>query len=409
MKKFYCKVMVAVIIIVLLGNNSYVFAGGQQAFSVGTDYGYFNIDTSQDAIIASNCYRTAGYTSYCDITPNRTSLLQMGQQGFLKLKSDILFFSGHGNQNGIYFQYKNNSPSDNVAIVRGTSNYIANDGIYSIGINNYMSTVKLAVFAGCKTAKDNDNIAKTMRDNGADVSIGWGETVLAEQHSEWLNRFNTKLSQGATIDTAVTYANSFGYTDSAIYTVKVYVENSNSMNQTIKSNTRTNELEDSSYQEVLLNQQIMFTSIENSLNDIITQIVQIDPDFNIHDYNYNFFEMNEYASTIVFTKLINNFETNCNYIVHIRNGYVNKIVRNGFNEYSNNTFSNISLPDVSKIQELKERASQDCIEKTGCESISDQEVKMFYDVNENKGYIIIMTQYIVGSEYYGKYETRYEL
>ena len=198
-------------------------AAGTMAFSVGTDYGgLFGIDTSSDATNARDLYTIAGYNSYASTAPTVSIMKGNFNNGTKRMKSDILFFSGHGNYNNVSFNYK--GKDGNYATgVWYTTDCTTTDGYNMVGLSGNMSSVKLVTFAACLTASNNDNnITAKAVSYGADTAVGWSSEINAGSHSNWLARYNDKLATGSTVLQAVTYANSFTYLDSDVKDARIY-------------------------------------------------------------------------------------------------------------------------------------------------------------------------------------------
>lgn len=198
-------------------------AWGYHAFSVGTNYGSGEIDTSSDATSASTYYSRIMPSSY-SIIPTVSVMFGNFSDGLPKIKSDILLLSGHGNYNIVAFNYNQLGGTYKTG-VNYTNSCIA-DGYTLIGLNGNMLNTQLIVFAACKTANGTSNLASKACEYGAISSVGWTAEVNSVSHSTWLNRFNDYVTSYHSVQESVNYANGFIYFPlSGVKTAKIYGSN----------------------------------------------------------------------------------------------------------------------------------------------------------------------------------------
>ena len=102
------KMIVSIIIAAMLFANSEisVFAAEKYAYSIGTNYGLFDVNTSQDAENASTAFALAGYKSYYNISPDSDYLKGNNPSGTRRVGSSVVLYSGHGNNKCVSFNYK---------------------------------------------------------------------------------------------------------------------------------------------------------------------------------------------------------------------------------------------------------------------------------------------------------------
>ena len=103
-KRIISILLVATMFSITIFHTIVTQAAGKMAFSVGTNFGFFQIDTSSDATNARDLYAIAGYKSYSSTEPTVSIMKGKFKNGIKRMKSDILFFSGHGNFNLNYSQ-----------------------------------------------------------------------------------------------------------------------------------------------------------------------------------------------------------------------------------------------------------------------------------------------------------------
>lgn len=197
------------------------FVSADVGLLVGRNYGSGDINTTTDITKAQTQFTYAGQGYISNTNP--TYFWITGEQnGVKRVENSILFFSGHGNQNLMHF-YNNDATAGGYDFyITGTSNY----GSTTVRLASYdMSKVKLAVFAGCKTGSGTSNVASQTKADGAKATIGWKESIQVGSHSDWLNRFWSKVFTpgfGGTMLTAIQYANSFTYSDSRVKNISTY-------------------------------------------------------------------------------------------------------------------------------------------------------------------------------------------
>lgn len=173
------------------------------AVSAGKNFGD-GVNTTQDAIDASAAYADAGLTAVTITSPTKSSFTTD------YLRADVLFLSGHGNENVLSF-----GSNLKFACQSGTTS-----DIY-INIWNTAQYQSIITFAGCNTAggdKDKEgtssstsSITERAVDQGAGVAVGWTSTVSAGSHTNWLKRYNDALADGKTVAQAISTANSYIY------------------------------------------------------------------------------------------------------------------------------------------------------------------------------------------------------
>ena len=107
-KKIISLVLSLVMVTSICAFSNPASAAGGMAFSVGTDYGLLEVDTSGDATTACDLYAIAGYSSYYSTQPTVSVMRGSFSNGIKRIQSDILFFSGHGSYTHMAFNYNGN-------------------------------------------------------------------------------------------------------------------------------------------------------------------------------------------------------------------------------------------------------------------------------------------------------------
>ena len=182
---------------------------------------------------AANAFSNAGAIVATDIDPTYSQIYANHNVGSRsKLRSDYLFFLGHGTEDAILADapLQIGSTADLAIVTRvGTTR----PNVFLFNMN--WSDVKLVVFAGCDTAKgfgitdsgltdpnDAANIAQEAYLRGADCAIGWDFEVYANSLGPWCENFNLALAEGKTVNEAIAYANSDNYIWNSVKNVRVY-------------------------------------------------------------------------------------------------------------------------------------------------------------------------------------------
>lgn len=118
--------------------------------------------------------------------------LSNDERGITALNSEVLFFSGHGNEDGSGVAFYNN-------------------GSYAGSISNNMSInmdrTKVAMWSACCSASDNNSMnmsiaEASVRVAGAKSAVGFKKTVSFSSAKTFTNKFFTKLAEGSSVNNA---------------------------------------------------------------------------------------------------------------------------------------------------------------------------------------------------------------
>lgn len=214
------------VMVALMTMNGFAWAL-PEAWSVGTDYedGFIfgGVDTSNDAIMASEFYSNMGFNASYAIAPTYHEMRGRFTNGNYRLESAIQFYSGHANHQSVAFNHMAQGGDYKTGVYYGKDKD-TQTGYRFAGIESYdLSNVVLITFAGCNTASNgDDNITAKAYRAGAKVTVGWTDAMGATSHSHWLERYNDYLNQGQTVEKAIEYADSFNYFDNRVKKHKTY-------------------------------------------------------------------------------------------------------------------------------------------------------------------------------------------
>lgn len=206
-----------------------VNAATKYAFSVGTDYGSGNGNSTPEATWVKNTLFWEGYTTSLATQPKYVDF-NLQNSGRYKLESDVLYFLGHADSSKILWNYHMLGGQYAVGITKASSD--STSGIYSLtGIGKYnLTKVKLAIFQGCSTASNtSSNLPKYANAQGAKTAIGWAEDINQSDTLPWTQHFFSYGIFPNSISNQITYANSFTYSSNAIKNTRVYGNTSQSV------------------------------------------------------------------------------------------------------------------------------------------------------------------------------------
>lgn len=344
-KRFLFKILSTFAFFATIGNVS----AANNALLVGANYG--NINTIPDVTNASPKLYALGYTPVSSTSPT-ISWMKGTSNGTKRMESSILFFSGHGNSSLMHF-YKDNSTdsSYDFTITAGSNSSSV------VGLSSYnMSKVKLAVFAGCETAKGTSNITKSAYSKGASGSLGWKESIGASSHTEWLKNFWTDLSMGHSLAVSVAYANSFSYADSRVkqtsyfgglYSYKVLGAPSVMYTTTSLSNFHE-KMEKPLFIKLTSQDE---SSVKNSINSLLKD--NYDTNFILSNYNVEVSQSND-TTIYDYNYIIDGkIKTTLGYTIFVKNGYINQVFDNTdgkkFDELSNAFYLKYSDVNIDEL------------------------------------------------------------
>ena len=359
---------------------------------VGRNYGNGNIDTSVDITNAQIQFALNGI-GYISSTNPTYAWITGNQNGIKRLENQILFFSGHGNQNYMIFYDQNHTYNYSFKIT-GTASY---SDIPTIKLTSYnMSKVKLAVFAGCETGIGSTNIASQTKNAGVKATLGWKVSISVASHTSWLQRFWSKIFNTGlgNMNTALQYANSFTYDDPGVKNISTYGQWSSAYsalstnnNTLYNSNKNMNNLNvDNRKHNLNIN---TYGKTEESKLSLLEKYIisNINPFFKLSNcqtkktagQNYNIYDITYVLSGDIKTKLgYTIFEENNNFVAlydntkNIDYKSINSINNDGDNQKYNNL--NVNINEIIN--------SQDAI-------IKNKETYKYYDDETQKIYYVI--------------------
>lgn len=316
----------------------------EYAYSIGVEDK--DIDTSDSAKYAANCFSLAGYKSYYNVDPTIEYLEGDNPAGDPRLESSILFFAGHANRDNIGWDHFGVSTYP-CGIYYKDSHKSMKTGYDYAGLDDYdLSNARLMMFMGCRTAYMATNLVTQAIKNGANCAIGWKAKVETGSASKWRNKFVDGLALGKTIDDAQKYANKFSYDDENVLKSKIVGDGSTD----IVINSKSKSADD--IEKVISTDNIVGNNYEIEHRDY-----EVNKSIDFDLYNPDYSELEEYivnnieqsfdiklfkesiiddiidgeteTGIVVLKLLIDGIESNSEIKVFVKNGYVDSIAVNG--------------------------------------------------------------------------------
>lgn len=386
-----------------LAIHNYSFASNGMAFSVGSNYGWFQINTTNDAKTAATQYRLAGYSSFYSVEPTYDILRGNFNNGTQRLSSDILFVAGHSNRSAMYFNYNNKGGSYKTGI---SYMYDTNDDGYELaGLLDHCNrqSVILATFAGCNTASTTDSqynlchvITKTL---WAQAAVGWHSEVDDSANRTFCAAYNKALANGYGLLDSIYYGLAADTFDPAtnISNITLYADNPDLV---IKKSSRSLLTSDNSKLSSLnfVDINLMTNRIfdQNNMNNIYDFITEINPDFNASDYDIKISNIcgNNYVVTL--TLKIGNYITNSVYNIFIKDNTISSVVDNTkkVDSSAKQSLKN-STVNYSLSGQYKQSVKNAILAEQGG-TITDQKITYYYDIDTNTKKCIVYNTHVLG-------------
>lgn len=401
LKKIICTALSLTLIGTLFVPTLSASAAGNHAFSVGTNYGLFDVNTSSDATNACDLYAIAGYTSNYTTEPTVSIMRGNFQDGTKRIQSDILFFSGHGNTNSVVFNFKNKGGNYKTGVYNSEDWTSTSSGYGYVGLKGNMGSVKLITLAACETASGTNNITRYAKDQGADAAVGWTTTVGASSHTKWLARYNDKLATGSTVYAAISYANSFSYSDNAVKNAYVYGNG----NITIKrTRSAAYAAEEANLHEIATEKALVANSNGLNINAVTAMLEKSVDNFDSTCFKPVTHQNGEDYYTVDYIQMVNGFETNSCITVLIQNNTIDKVIdnRHDINVKSPMLTSKSGMASSVFSAENIMLEARELTERATSKTVKDQTGNFHFDVETGKlQYIVLTTYYFDGTDALG--------
>ena len=375
-RNLYMRIFLIVLsIIMLLCITTSVNATSGYAYSMG------GMTTSVQQIINSaNTWALCGYTSYynTDITYSYLSSSSV-------LNSDILYFSGPGNQNNVQLE-------NNLYIVSGGSN-----GTTDVGLSGYtLSNTRLVVFNACYTASGTSNICTVARTKGADAAIGWKGGLTSADSTKWQQRFQSYLVSGHQVHISMDYADSFSDYYNNLNTKNHLVYGNWTQYISLYASSSSGDTQESQNvrgdDRVVPIQEITCSYDDVTISDLENAIAACKADFDADDYELSVASTSEDNTSFVVdvTKKIGDFSTSSGYTFIFHDNKTNVMYDNTINdegvELRDNTLS------AKADRGVNEAYRTAAAEKEDGYNIVSQTAEKYCDLETGRFYNKILTE-----------------
>ena len=367
--------LIVLSIIMLLCITTSVNATSGYAYSMG------GMTTSVQQIINSaNTWALCGYTSYynTDITYSYLSSSSV-------LNSDILYFSGPGNQNNVQLE-------NNLYIVSGGSN-----GTTDVGLSGYtLSNTRLVVFNACYTASGTSNICTVARTKGADAAIGWKGGLTSADSTKWQQRFQSYLVSGHKVHISMDYADSFSDYNNNLNTKNHLVYGNWTQYISLNASSSSGDTQESQNvrgdDRVVPIQEITCSYDDVTIEDLENAIAAHSSDFDAGEYELSVASTSEDNTSFVVdvTKKIGDFSTSSGYTFIFHDNKTNVMYDNTINdkgvELRDNTLS------AKADRGVNEAYRTAAAEKEDGYNIVSQTAEKYCDLETGRFYNKILTE-----------------
>ena len=202
----------------LLSVSSGVYARDNYAYAAGIQHNLDNLipwvddfDAYDDCYNALIEYQKAGYNVAGHTNPTKEVL-------WSNLYATVQFFAGHGSTNNICFTGSGIAQGSDITTYVTLNGKKTLENVEFIGTNrvNWDADTILVTYSCCNGAGyeglvSDSNIVRTTCEEGADVTVGFTDSVHPMYMDDWTDRYNQQLGAGVGVYNAKLYANSFSY------------------------------------------------------------------------------------------------------------------------------------------------------------------------------------------------------
>lgn len=195
-----------------------MYARDNYAYAAGIQHNLDNLipwvddfDAYDDCYNALIEYQRAGYNVGGHTNPTKGVLWN-------NLYATVQFFVGHGSTNFITFTESGIAQGADTVSDITLQGKKTIDNVQFIGTNrvNWDADTILVTYSCCNGAGfegqvSASNIVRTTCEEGADVTVGFTDSVHPMYMDDWTDRYNQQLGAGVGVYNATLYANSFSY------------------------------------------------------------------------------------------------------------------------------------------------------------------------------------------------------
>ncbi len=390
------KIISAFVITVLIFSSFFAvntFATAGRAYSMGGEF-----HKGKDVMTAASYFGQCGYVSYYN-----TELDFAYVNSSVRLNSDIVYFSAHGNQDAIFLP-NNIRVSDRYGRITSKTAVISNFA--------KLSNSKLYIYDACLTASDSDksgiNLCSETYDSGAKCVIGWKTEIGIDDAYKWQKRFQNQLALGKTVVTAANYAN--GFSDYGSNTIKSWKIYGNKKIIIKKSSSKASALD---YNETVKYRDLSTSNIAMNASSAVDTIKNYNSAFNPADYKKEITYTSDTGKDYVidYSLIHNGFVTNSGYAIIVEDDTAIGLQDNYASIKSdqlNNSILATNLPEAI-FDSAKQMAVEQAKEYGDNITIKSQKCEPYFDIATGVYSCHVFTIYELESGGIGAINTYYPL
>lgn len=238
--------------------------------------------------------------------------------------------------------------------------------------------------------------------------MGWKQSIQQGSAKSWISNFNDKLASGTNVWDCISYANGKSYDDSRVKDISFYGEHNTTFTNRSAQILSENSSIDESNVTKIYEQKFFFDGTEDSKQNLVNAIKQINYSFNPEEYEMNVYQLKDEGGyyTIDFVYKEGEFYTNSSYTLMVKDNYVSQITENTKEISLSSRQAESILVTENMIDTAKKYAKDSLLSNQknslflqGTSSkikIREQEIKLFKDMETNKRYIQVFNTYSYG-------------
>lgn len=209
---------ILLLFLMVISISTGVYARDNFAYAAGIQHNLDNLipwvddfDAYDDCYNAMVAYQNAGYNVAGHTNPSKETL-------WTNLYATVQFFVGHGSTQFITFEDSGIVLGSDLTADISINGKPTLEDVQFVGTESvhWDADTILVTYSCCDGAGTNGNIApqsivRATCEEGADVTVGFTNTVHPMYMDDWTDRYNQQLGAGVGVYDATKYANSFSY------------------------------------------------------------------------------------------------------------------------------------------------------------------------------------------------------
>ena len=220
-----------------------------------------------------------------------------------------------------------------------------------------------------------------------------------------IQRFCYEIAAGSTFKRAKEYADSFNYSDNDVKKGKIYGSDSTTVKSVSNFDVMAVRNDEDNKRATKIAGRVAFT--EDDLEGFVKRVVSAGKlNINLKD-----FEIQYNGGTVDLIYVINGVETLYGYSIILDNGYATKVYKNMGDNNSSFARMTIQKRTFSEIADsvIEFEKSESVSRLDSSYTVLGQETKHIFDIEMNKEYLVILTDYMDESGAYGRSEDLIEI